>query len=92
MTYFYKGCTAASCNVASKTDTWSRVSAYVYTNVATTAMQRKETATHEIGHVLSMDHNNNTSNNLSIMTLLGPINKYIPQTYDRNELKKKWGN
>lgn len=45
--------------------------------------------THEIGHSLSLAHS--PSGTTSVMTA-NDITDFAPNTYDKNELKSKWGN
>jgi len=54
-----------------------------------TTAQRTSNATHEIGHTLSLAHPTNTVVLESVMKT--GIQSTGPQTYDHNELKRKWG-
>ncbi|MCE5172731.1 hypothetical protein LQV63_26020 [Paenibacillus profundus] len=78
---------------ASPNDKWAYSTATIYDNTMKsykmTHSQIVSNATHEIGHTVSLAHSPSSSGP-SVMKQ--GIQDIGPQTYDKNELKAKWGN
>lgn len=88
--YPYKTWTGTSATSATSSDTWVKVIAYQYkADSLNTDAKRIATATHELGHGLSMAHPPGTST-LSIM-VQGVKTDYSTQLYDKLSLQQKWG-
>ncbi|MBN3526553.1 hypothetical protein [Paenibacillus apiarius] len=79
---------------ASPNDQWAYSTATIYDNTMKsfnmTSSQIVSNATHEIGHTVSLAHTSPSSSSPSVMKQ--GIQDIGPQTYDKNELKSKWGN
>ncbi|MBX8943542.1 MULTISPECIES: hypothetical protein [Lysinibacillus] len=88
--YPYKTWTGTSATSATLSDTWVKAMVYQYkTTLLDTDTKRTATATHEMGHALSMAHPPGEST-LSIM-VQGVKTDYSIQLYDRLSLQQKWG-
>lgn len=86
----YKSWTGTSASVATTKDRWVKAVAYQYkTSNLNTTTRQTATATHELGHGLSVAHPP-ASNSTAVMRQ-GIKNSYSLTTYDKNSLKNKWG-
>lgn len=88
-TFPYKSFTGTSATPATTSDTWVKVSISIYTNNLTNA-EIQETATHELGHALSVKHSDATTN--AIMNPNTFMGRYTLYTYDIDSIRAKWGN
>jgi hypothetical protein len=90
-TYPYKSWTGTSGSLGGTTDTWVKAIVYQYTNSSlNTTTKKTHTATHELGHALSVAHPSSTSTNAVMQK--GALTFYDLRTYDKDSLKDKWGN
>ncbi|WP_017687199.1 hypothetical protein [Paenibacillus sp. PAMC 26794] len=86
--YPYKSWTGTSASPASVDDIWVKASAFQYTNSQLNdTTKRTATATHELGHALSIAHTSEDA-----VMKQGVKTSYALKTYDITNLKAKWGN
>jgi hypothetical protein len=81
---------------SSPTDTWTYAQLFGYTNqISNFKLTDSEIIAsvyaHEMGHALSMAHTNPPTGTISIMKS-GFQTSYLPQAFDKANLKAKWGN
>ncbi|AIQ54058.1 zinc-dependent metalloprotease family protein [Paenibacillus sp. FSL R7-0331] len=88
ITYAYSSYTGTSATPAYYDGLWVKAICFQYTNSALNTTTRKTgTATHELGHALSLDH----AYEVAVMQQ-GVKDFYTLKSYDINNLKWKWGN
>ena len=90
ITYPFSSWTGASANLASVNDRWVKVVVYQYKNsLFSDSNQKIATATHELGHALSVAHPSNSS--IDAVMQQGLKMSYKLRSYDKNNLISKWG-
>lgn len=88
-TYPYRSFTGTSASLATVNETWVKAVCYQYINPSLNTSNKKiKTATHELGHALSLDHP--YYEHYAIMNQ-GIWDAYKLYTSDKDALKKKWG-
>lgn len=86
----YKSWTGTSASVGSTSDRWVKAVVYQYKNSSLdTTTKKTATATHEIGHALSVAHP--SSSNTTAVMRQGVKTSYSLTSYDKDSLKNKWG-
>lgn len=87
----YKTWTSSSGTLAGVSDVWVKALVYQYkSSYLDTTVKQTATATHEIGHALSIAHPT-TTDNTAIMRQ-GIKTSYTLGNYDKTNLISKWGN
>lgn len=89
-TYVYKSWTGLSGSIGTTSDRWVKAVVYQYkSSYLDTTTKKTHTATHELGHALSVAHPNSSSTNAVMQQ--GARTSYKLQPYDKNNLISKWG-
>jgi hypothetical protein len=89
--YPYKSWTGTYASLAGPNDRWVKAVAYQYTNSLLNTNEKKiATATHELGHCLSIDHA--PPGDTAAVMRQDVKTSYSLSSYDRVSLKRKWGN
>lgn len=91
ITYPYKSWTGTSATSATPNEKWVKAIIYQYkTPYLNSSEKRIATATHELGHALSIAHP--PASNTTAVMRQGVKNSYNLTSYDTSNLKSKWGN
>lgn len=86
----YKSWTGTSASVGSTSDRWVKAVVYQYKSSSlNTTTKKTATATHELGHALSVAHP--PQSNTTAVMRQGVKTSYSLTNYDRNSLINKWG-